>query len=162
MNIGLDLKLLVLVCVANALPVLANTLFGKRLSYPVDGDVRLADGQPLLGRSKSVRGIVFSVAAAAAMAPLLGMAWYTGATVAAAAMLGDLFSSFLKRRMKMPASSMAIGLDQVPESLLPALVSAWFVRLTAWDIVAVTACFFVLELSVSRVLFRLRLRDRPY
>jgi len=71
--------------------------------------------------------------------------------VALMAMLGDLFSSFLKRRMGLAPSCQAIGLDQIPESLLPMLACWFFLPLT---IVDATAIFFVGELSLSRVLFK--------
>jgi hypothetical protein len=41
--------------------------------------------------------------------------------VAFMAMLGDLFSGFVKRRLGMGPSDKALGLDYVPESLLPLL-----------------------------------------
>ena len=43
---------------------------------------------------------------------LLGLSLATGGLVAALAMIGDLFSSFVKRRLKFPSSSQAIGLDR--------------------------------------------------
>lgn len=162
MDFGLDLKLLILIGVANGAPVVAQNLFGHRFAFPVDCGAKLADGQPLLGDSKSLRGIALSVLGTIAAAPLLGIAWQVGALISAAAMLGDLCSSFLKRRMKMPASSMAIGLDQLPESLFPMLVCLPVFALSAWDIADVTVCFFAGELLVSRLLYRFHLRDRPY
>ena len=50
---------------------------------------------------------------------MIGLDWRIGALVAAMAMLGDLFSSFLKRRMGLAPSRQAIGLDQIPESCFP-------------------------------------------
>jgi CDP-2,3-bis-(O-geranylgeranyl)-sn-glycerol synthase len=77
-------------------------------------------------------------------------------------MVGDLCSSFIKRRLGFEPSSRATGLDQIPESLLPALLGRWLLALPAGDVVAVTATFFVGEIVLSRILFRLKLRDRPY
>ena len=77
-------------------------------------------------------------------------------------MAGDLFSSFLKRRLDLTPSSKAVGLDQVPESLLPLLVCRQALALTVLDVVVTTAIFFVGEVVLSRVLFRLHVRDRPY
>jgi CDP-2,3-bis-(O-geranylgeranyl)-sn-glycerol synthase len=57
---------------------------------------------------------------------------------------------------------MALGLDQIPESLLPALALKTRLGLTAWDIAGVVFAFILLELLLSRLLFGLRLRDRPY
>jgi hypothetical protein len=76
----------------------------------------------LFGPSKTLRGLVVSVVATTLSAPALGLAWTTGLLAGAAAMAGDLGSSFIKRRMGLPSSSRALGLDQVPEALLPELV----------------------------------------
>ncbi len=59
-------------------------------------------------------------------------------------------------------SSMAIGLDQIPESLFPLLACRLALPLTMLDIGVATIVFFVGELVLSRILFRLHLRDRPY
>jgi CDP-2,3-bis-(O-geranylgeranyl)-sn-glycerol synthase len=57
---------------------------------------------------------------------------------------------------------MALGLDQVPESLLPAISMRAYTQLSATDILIVVLIFFVGELALSRVFFRLGLRERPY
>jgi CDP-2,3-bis-(O-geranylgeranyl)-sn-glycerol synthase len=93
---------------------------------------------------------------------ILGFAWTTGLVLGLAAMAGDLISSFLKRRMGLRPSSMALGLDQIPESLLPALVSMNLMALTAGDVVVIVVLFFVGELVLSRLLYRVHLRDQPY
>ena len=162
MAVTLDLKLLLLVAVANGAPLVAKMVLGHRLSYPLDCRLKLADGEPLFGLSKSFRGVALAVIATALVAPLLGIAWRIGALIAALAMAGDLCSSFLKRRLKLPASSMALGLDQLPESLFPLLGCVPFFPLSATDIAAIVICFFAGELLMSRALYELHLRDRPY
>jgi len=82
--------------------------------------------------------------------------------VATTAMAGDLLSSFLKRRLALQPSSQAVGLDQIPESLFPLLACRQALSLTVLDIVVGTAIFFLGEVVLSRVLFRLHVRDRPY
>ena len=77
-------------------------------------------------------------------------------------MTGDLFSSFIKRRLGLPPSSMALGLDQIPELLLPALVYKNLTTFTLVDIVIVTTLFLVGELVLSRLLFKLHIRDQAY
>jgi len=77
-------------------------------------------------------------------------------------MAGDVFSSFVKRRLKFPSSSQAIGLDQVPESLLPLLVCKETLSLTSIDVVIGVGIFVLGELILSRLLYDLRLRDEPY
>ena len=156
------LQLLVLLTVANGTPVLAKRLLGRRFSWPLDGGCRFFDGRPLFGPSKTLRGVVLSLGVTAALAPLVGLSPAIGVTVAAAAMLGDLVSSFVKRRMNRPSSSQALGLDQVPESLFPLLACRGALELSALDILAAVGLFFIGELLASRVLYRLRIRDRPY
>jgi CDP-2,3-bis-(O-geranylgeranyl)-sn-glycerol synthase len=73
-----------------------------------------------------------------------------------------LASSFVKRRLGLPASSMALGLDQIPESLLPAISMRTYAQLSTIDILLVILIFFVGELALSRVFFRLGLREQPY
>jgi CDP-diglyceride synthetase len=50
---------------------------------------------------------------------VLQTGWGTGWIVGGLAMLGDSLSSFIKRRLAMPPSAMAIGIDQAPDSVLP-------------------------------------------
>ncbi|MGO8911311.1 MAG: CDP-archaeol synthase [Bradyrhizobium sp.] len=147
---------------ANGAPVVAKKVLGARLAFPLDAGARFFDGQPLLGPSKTIRGVVISVFTTAVVAPLLGVSLAAGGLVAALAMAGDLLSSFVKRRLKFPSSSRAIGLDQVPESLLPLLVCKETLSLTTIDVVVGVGIFVVGELILSRLLYDLRLRDEPY
>jgi hypothetical protein len=77
-------------------------------------------------------------------------------------MAGDALSSFIKRRLDLPSSSRATGLDQIPESLVPLLACRPMLPLTPWDIAASVAIFLVGEIVLSRALYRVHLRDRPY
>jgi hypothetical protein len=162
MQLWVITRLLLLVVLANAMPVVAKNVLGNRFSRPLDGDVICRDGQPLFGASKTMRGILLSVLATVIGAYLSGLGCKTGAMVGSTAMAGDLFSSFLKRRMKLPPSSRAIGLDQVPESLFPLLACRRPFSLTAFDTVVTVMAFFIGEILISRILYKFRLRDRPY
>ena len=158
----LVLRLLILLALANGTPVLAKKFLGNHFSRPVDGGGKFLDGQPLLGSSKTTRGILLAVLATAVAASAMGLGWKIGVLVGSVAMAGDLFSSFLKRRFGLPAASRATGLDQVPESLFPLLACRRALSLTVSDIVVSVAIFFIGEVFLSRLLYRLRLRDRPY
>jgi hypothetical protein len=155
-------QLLVLIVLANAIPVFAKKLFGTATAWPLDGGATLSDGQPLLGASKTLRGVVLSVLLTPIGAMLVGMSWQVGLLVAVFAMAGDLFSSFLKRRMGLRPSDQAIGLDQVPESFLPLFAARWLLPVTLVETLVGTALFFVGSLIVSRLLFKLNVRDKPY
>lgn len=156
------LQLMILLTLANGTPVIAKKLLGDRLAYPLDGGVNFFDGRPLFGRSKTVRGIVLSILVTSAGAPLVGLEPEIGAMVGSTAMAGDLLSSFLKRRLALPPSSRATGLDQIPKSLFPLLACRDALSLTAADIVLGVAIFTVGEILASRLLYRWHLRDRPY
>ncbi len=162
MQLVLILQLLALLAVANGTPVLAKDILGDRFAIPIDGGAKFVDARPILGSSKTVRGIFLSILMTSAFGPVVGLDWKIGALVAIAAMAGDLFSSFLKRRMNLSAGGKATGLDQIPESLFPLLACRSTLKLTALDIVAGIAIFFVGELLLSRLLYHFHLRDRPY
>jgi CDP-diglyceride synthetase len=157
-------KILLLVAVANSAPVAAKKLLGNKLACPVDGALVLPDGQRLFGRSKTIRGIVASIVATALCSSLIGLSFFVGACLGIMAMAGDLLSSFMKRRMKIAPSGMALGLDQLPEALLPAYASRWLLwpPVTFTEIVIIGILFFVCELIASRIFFALKLRDQPY
>jgi len=162
LHLVLMAKLLFLLAVANGAPVLAKWLLGRRYACPLDGGRRFFDGRPLFGRSKTVRGLLVSVGFTALAAWLIGFGFATGMIVAGVAMLGDLFSSFMKRRLGLAPSSRALGLDQIPESLLPLLVCRETFALTMTDIAGIVAVFFAGELVLSRVLYEFGIRERPY
>lgn len=158
----LVVQLTILLALANGTPIIATKLLGSRLAWPLDGGLTFVDRRPLFGASKTVRGVVAAVLASTIAAPLIGLPAGVGAVIGASAMAGDTVSSFVKRRLDLPPSSRATGLDQILEALFPALAGRAMLPLTAWDIVIVVAVFFVGEIVVSRALYRAHLRDRPY
>jgi CDP-2,3-bis-(O-geranylgeranyl)-sn-glycerol synthase len=162
MHPALVLELLILIGVANGTPVLAKKLFGDAMAWPLDGGKTFFDGRPLFGPSKTVRGLVLSLLVTPLIAVLLGFPWKLGLVVASAVMAGDLFSSFIKRRLGFASSSRATGLDQIPESLFPLVASRWMLPVTTLDILAGVAIFLAAAPIVSLLFFRLGLRDQPY
>ena len=155
-------QLLILLMLANGMPVIAKKIFGDQCSYPLDANLTFVDGRPLFGHSKTIRGVVLAILATTAGAPLIGLSWKIGLTVGVLAMAGDLFSSFSKRRVDMPSSSRASGLDQIPESLFPLLACRTPLSLSVADIAVCAVMFFIGEILLSRLLYAWRLRDRPY
>lgn len=157
-----ELYILTLILAANGAPILAQLLLGERWRQPLDAGWRLADGRPLFGPSKTLPGLLAALLASTLLAALFGLGWRLGLIVGCLAMLGDLFSSFLKRRMGLASSAMALGLDQVPESLFPLLACMPLLDLSWTQVAALTLAFVVLELSISRLAYRLGIRRRPY
>jgi len=162
MHVVLLLQLIALIATANTAPLVAKKLLGGRLSQPLDAGFVLPDGQPLFGRSKTIRGVVIGMSAAAIVAPLVGLPVSIGVLVGITAMLGDLTASFLKRRLRLASSSKSTGLDQIPESLLPLVACRLAFPLTIADIVLGTSAFLLGEIVLARLFFRLGWRDRPY
>jgi hypothetical protein len=148
---------LILISAANGAPVLFARLLGERFAHPIDGGIVLRDGHPLLGR-----GLAAAVLLAACAAVLMSLPWQLGALAAASAMAGDCLSSFVKRRFGLEPSSMTLGLDQVPESLFPAVACSAYLPLGPLDVALIVLVFFVGELATSRLFFAVGLRDRPY
>ncbi|HZP08997.1 CDP-archaeol synthase [Methyloceanibacter sp.] len=155
-------QLLILIGVANGAPLLVTTMLGTRFAQPLDGGATFPDGRPGFGPRKTIRGVLVALLATSLAAPAVGLDWEVGALVAAGAVVGDLFSSFIKRRLGLAPGSMALGLDHIPESLFPLLASRLLVPIGWLGIIGGTAIFLVGALVVSRILFRLKLRDTPY
>jgi CDP-2,3-bis-(O-geranylgeranyl)-sn-glycerol synthase len=147
---------------ANGSPVIATRLLGGRWAWPLDGGRLAGDGRRLLGPSKTIRGLVLGVLSVALAAALVGRAWWLGALFGAAAMLGDAASSFVKRRMAIEPSDRAVGLDQIPEALLPLLVCYAPLNLNAASVALLVALFTLAQVLVSPIMYRLGVRRRPY
>ena len=156
------LEMLVLVIVANSAPVLARHVCGARFAAPIDGGRVLGDGRPVLGRSKTWRGLVAGVLATAALAPLLGLPPGLGLATGTLALAGDLLASFVKRRCGYAASARAPVLDTQPEVLLPAVVLRSAYEMNWLEVAAAALGFHLIVRFSSPLLYRLRLRRRPW
>jgi CDP-2,3-bis-(O-geranylgeranyl)-sn-glycerol synthase len=161
-DLWLSFRLLLLLGVANASPVVATRLFDPRWRTPLDGGMHFFDGRPLLGPSKTVRGAIAAIVATALAAPVLSIPLGLGALIGGAAMTGDALSSFTKRRLGIGSSGRATGLDQIPESVLPLLAVQGLLDLSFFQILGITVIFFALEIPLARLGYRLGIRKTPY
>ena len=154
--------LLLLIIIANGAPIILRALMGKRLDFAIDCGRRLPDNNPILGKSKTWRGVIGAIIFTPVGAVLLGYTVPTGVLIAIYAVLGDILSSFIKRRFGMAPSSMAPLLDQVPESLLPALMFMDTFEMDYQSIIILVCVFVAIELLLSFILFKLGIRQKPY
>ncbi len=149
----------------NFLPFVANLGMGGRYNYPVDCNLAWGDGRRLLGNHKTWRGLAASVLGGTAVAPLVGLSWGAAASAAALAMVGDLATSFIKRRLSRPSGHPLFGLDQTLEGALPLLVLVPAVGLDPWQGLVVLVVFIPLSHAGSRywhfVLYRPPLEHYP-
>lgn len=157
-----SLHLLLLIIIANGAPVVLRAYMHDRLNWPLDAGLVVADGKRLLGRAKTWRGVAAALLFTSVAAVLLGYKPEIGLLVALYAVAGDLLSSFIKRRLGMATHSMAPLLDQVPESLLPAVMLRHSFGLDAVSIIILVCAFVLAELLLSYVFYKLGIRKKPY
>ena len=156
------LTLLLLIIIANGAPILIRLLLNDGFKHAIDFGQKLPDKNRLFGPSKTWRGIFAALLATTAAAWLLGQSPESGFLVAVYAITGDLFSSFIKRRLSMQPSSMAPLLDQVPESLFPAFMLKEAFNLDISSVILLVLIFVITELFLSHILYKWGVRNRPY
>ena len=161
MNWPIILPILFLLVIANGAPIIVREVLGDRFARPVDGGAVLGDGRRLFGPKKTIRGIVAAIAATGLIAPVVGIPFISGILLATASMIGDLLSSFIKRRLGIASSDSVLGLDQGLEALLPALVVQQRFSLTLIDVLVIGVAFFALSILISRLLYWLNIRKHP-
>ena len=149
MNLVSVAQCFALIVTANIVPPAVRIVTKNCCAWPVDGGLDWFDGRPLFGRSKTLRGLVLAVVGGAAVGHLISLTWTLGALAAISAMAGDLLSSFCKRRLGLGASAPAPGLDQIPESLLPAIACAGPLGLSWYDIVTIVVLFTIGDAIMS-------------
>jgi hypothetical protein len=140
-----------LLAISNGAPLVARILLGPRFNRPLDRNRIFIDGQPLLGSAKTIRGIISALIATTLTAPLFNLSPGQGAMFALLAMIGDLISSFTKRRLGIASSRSAPLLDQLPESLLPLWLMHPVLAETPLEASVAILVFVVIDVLVSRV-----------
>lgn len=155
-------SVLVMLTLANGAPVVAKKLLRNKLDQPLDYHRRWPDQRRLLGPSKTIRGVVASVGACIIGANLVRIDWMVGAGFGAISMAGDILSSFVKRRLNIAPSGRAVGLDQIPEALLPTLFVSGTFELSALEIALIVIAFWLGSAVLSPLFHWIGLRDHPY
>ncbi len=157
-----ELLLLSLLIIINGTPILVRWVLHDHWSKPIDFGLKGFNGRPLLGRSKTWRGLIFAIITSVLVSHWFGFGLYFGLFFGSIVMLSDMAASYIKRRMGLDPSDQAIGLDQIPESLIP-LIYANLVLDFGWShVFLLSAAFMVLELIISKPLYWLKIRRRPY
>ena len=146
----------------NGVPILLTKMLGQRFSYPIDCNRLFFDGRPILGASKTFRGLISALLVSVLMGSIFAIPFHTSLLFGALSMAGDMTSSFIKRRLGLVSSSMTLGLDQIPESLFPLLGWKVLLGFSIEQIIVIVVAFFLIELILSRLLFWLRIRKTPY
>lgn len=158
----ISLELFVMLVLANGAPVVAARVFGRHWSAPVDGGRLWRDGRALLGNSKTWRGVVSGTLACGLFALISGMGLLFGLVFGLLGLMGDMISSFIKRRAGLESSARATGLDQVPEALLPMILAWYWLELNGLAVAGVVVLFTVSNIALSPLLYRLGIRHQPH
>ena len=160
--LGIMLEVLVMLLATNGAPVLAARLCQSRGELPLDLGKRLADGYPLFGSSKTWRGLLAALVSSCVLSVLFGHGIGFGLAFGALVMAGDLLSSFVKRRIGLEPGDRCIGWDQVPESLLPSIFAVVVLGGQWWWAILLSLTFTLIQMLVSRPLYFLHIRKKPY
>lgn len=158
----ISLELFVMLVLANGSPVVAARLFGRHCSAPVDGGRLWWDGKPILGNSKTWRGVVSGTVCCGLFAATTETGLLFGLVFGLSALVGDMISSFIKRRAGLASSAKATGLDQIPEALLPMLLAWLWLELGWLSVVGVVVLFCLANILLSPLLYRLGIRHQPH
>jgi CDP-2,3-bis-(O-geranylgeranyl)-sn-glycerol synthase len=149
--------------VANAAPVVLGG------GPPLDLGKKFLDGRRIFGDGKTTRGFVGGIIAGTVIglfqgifrAPL-GEHTLLGFMLALGALLGDLVSSFIKRRIDIERGGAAPGLDQL-SFVVVALLLASPVKVPSWQVI-VTLLIITppIHLATNFIGYKLGLKSRPY
>ncbi|MGO1502058.1 MAG: CDP-archaeol synthase [Marinobacter sp.] len=157
-----SLTLFVMLILANGTPVVAAKVFRRRWSAPVDAGLHGFDGRPLLGESKTWRGVVTGALCCALFALATGYGFVFGLLFGLLALAGDLFSSFIKRRLGLTSSARMPWLDQVPEAAFPVLLAMGWGLIDVWAGLFIVVFFTLSNMWISPLLYRLGIRRQPH
>jgi CDP-archaeol synthase len=144
--------LVFLLVIANGTPALLGLALGARWNLPLDHNRQFTDKRPLLGPSKTLRGFIGALLVTALLAPLFKLSLLDGASFALLAMLGDLCSSFIKRRLGLASSRSVPLLDQLPESVLPLWGMQTALGSSHSEMALAASIFIVIDLLLSSLL----------
>jgi len=138
------IKIVGFILLVNFLPFITGVILEERCNRPIDGNLRWFDGRPLLGAHKTIRGLLAGVLGGLVISLPLQLPWLIGGGAALLAMIGDLITSFIKRRLRYASGKAVPVLDQFLESLLPILFFHHFLQLSLWQLAAILLSFIFL------------------
>ena len=157
-----DLAVLLLLGVANISPIVARHLFKERFSLPVDFNKSFFDKRPILGTHKTWRGLFSSLLVTSLAGPMFGIRTEVAFWLAFWSMLGDLTSSFIKRRLALKSGARCVGVDQIIEALLPVLIMRKTLSISWLDCILIVLLFTFFDIVLSPILYRVGFRRNPH
>jgi CDP-2,3-bis-(O-geranylgeranyl)-sn-glycerol synthase len=161
---------------ANASPV----AFGG--GRPIDGGRKFFDGRPIFGPGKTIRGFLAGVAMGIAVGislyllhpillddkePVPGLRFFSSylllsSLLSLGALTGDLFGSFIKRRLGMARGDPALLLDQLGFLVFALLFAYPFFQLPRAGVLFLLLLTPALHLGTNILAYKLGMKERPY
>jgi len=127
------LSITVFLLITNFLPPLASLVLSDRYKRPVDNGIAWIDQRPLLGPHKTWRGVLATLLVGPFFFPMLSVSWPVAFIGSLLVVLGDLLSSFIKRRFQIASGSPIFLLDQIFEGLFPLLFLGKMLGISWWQ-----------------------------
>lgn len=134
-------KILILLWSINFAPPLLAHFLDTRWDRPFDRNRLFRDGRPLFGPHKTDRGLIGALLMGTGIGLLLGFPWWVGLGCAVLSMVGDLSTSFIKRRVGLTSGTVTPGIDQLLEGLLPFAVLVRYEPLGTAEVVTLLTVF---------------------
>jgi len=151
---------------ANGTPV----IFGG--GKPIDLGKKLPDGKPIFGSHKTIRGFILGLAvgtlvgwAQEALAPKVGLPQGNtslGFVLSLGAMIGDLFGSFLKRRLNLKPGAPLPVLDQIDFVLVALLFGSLIEPPTLTAALIIILITGPIHLLLNLAAYLVRLKKTPW
>ncbi|MEN2974829.1 MAG: CDP-2,3-bis-(O-geranylgeranyl)-sn-glycerol synthase [Candidatus Caldarchaeales archaeon] len=155
---------------ANATPVVAVKLIGR--STPLDMGLRAWNGRRILGDGKTIEGMIAGIAAGATIGLIISYTLNLFRSIleplilAIGAMVGDIFGSFVKRRIGIERGRSLPILDQLGFLIFSLILASLLYGLPRWmrpDVFsALLIITFILHVSTNFLAYLLGLKNRPY
>ncbi|MDW8022000.1 MAG: CDP-2,3-bis-(O-geranylgeranyl)-sn-glycerol synthase [Nitrososphaerota archaeon] len=158
--------------IANASPVLGPRLFGRRT--PIDRGILVWDGRRLFGDGKTFEGLITGILFGTIVGLILFSLNNPGAyrspfeplLLSIGTMIGDIFGSFLKRRLGLESGASAPILDQTGFAVFALFLGLLFYGPPSWfnveNLLLLLLITGILHLATNSAAYVLGLKDRPY
>ena len=128
---------------------------------PLDGGEKWLDGKPFLGGHKTLRGCIVGVIMGLLIGVLQG-SFYAGLTQGLGAILGDLVSSFLKRRWDIAPGEGFPLLDQLDFIVAAIILSQPYTRASLQEMLIILVVTVPIHYFMNYAAWLLRMKENPW
>ena len=128
---------------------------------PLDGGEKWLDGKPFLGSHKTLRGSIVGILTGTLIGLLQG-SLMVGLTQGTGAILGDLISSFLKRRWDIAPGESFPFLDQLDFIFIAIILSQYFTRASLQDMIIILIVTIPIHYFMNYLSWLIKMKEHPW